>query len=235
MNLSSESNRLLSESAIKQFTHTDADDADDEVNQRNELKLKYDLGTKLEYILQEFGSIGIENDDAMYYVISHALNSCGQCTKLFLNWSGFMQNKICKSDEKLKFSVFNPQTYDRDLYAERRTSDGYVLIKKFEIDAEVESFNIVLRGNHLLLFDYYAKIWQKLFNISPAFALERAIEVGIDEIDCALIDDLSIDEVFEIILDCLNTSINLIKGNNDALDFTIKRVFTCPDFNHEEA
>jgi hypothetical protein len=58
-----------------------------------------------------------------------------------------------------------------------------VLSKQYEKDAVVESFEITLMGDTILLLDYYSEIWEELFDISPAIALERAIERAIDDID----------------------------------------------------
>ena len=230
MNLSSESNRLLIEAIEKIASMNDTS----EVNQRNALQLSDELEGKVRYIMKEFRSIGIGYGEAMDYVISQGLNSCVLCTNFFLNWSDFMQNKICKSDEKLAFSVLNSkQTYDLDLYADRRISEGYVLIKKVEKGAEVESFNIMLRGDPIILIDYYAGIWQEIFNISPAFALERAIEVGIDEIESTLRDGVSIEDVFETTHDWLANSVEGIKQKNDVLDVTSKSLFNSYAKKHQ--
>lgn len=230
MSSSIKDNRLLIEAIKKIASMNDTS----EVNQRNALQLSDELEAKVRYIMKEFRSIGIGYGEGMDYVISHGLNSCGLCTNFFLIWSVFMQNKICKSDEKLAFSVLNPkQTYDRDLYTDRRVSEGYVLIKKVEIGAEVESFNIMLRGDPILLIDYYAGIWQEIFNISPAFALERAIEIGIDEIESTLRDGVSIEDVFSTTHDFLANSVEGIKQKNDALDVTSKSIFNSYAKKHQ--
>ena len=149
----------------------------------NSLALNEECSEKLDIIFKKFEEYEIDRDLTLDYLIAHGLNMSAIWTDHFHCFADFMQQKICKSDENFNFNVLNRKKIDKTLYSECRTDERYVLSKQYEKDAVVESFEITLMGDTILLLDYYSEIWEELFDISPAIALERAIERAIDDID----------------------------------------------------
>ena len=149
----------------------------------NHIELSDDMTTRLEFILNEFEGIGVNPGQSLDCLIGLGLIRCGHWTNAFIDYSNFMQNTICKNDEKLKFKVQNANAYSKNLYSSNRVYDYIELTKQYEKGAYIEEFKIFLSGDTMILLEYNAKIFEEIFDYCPAILLERAIILSIETIE----------------------------------------------------
>ena len=162
----------------------------------NQIKLSDEMTNKLEVILKTFEVIGVKRSKSMDCLIDLGLIRCGIWNNSFINYAGFMQNKICRSDEKLRFQVQNVKAYSNNLYDSKIISDYIVLSKRHEEGAEIEEFRVILGAHTLILLEYSGRIIFENFGYCPAMLVERSIILGIEMVENSLKKGNSVKEIF---------------------------------------
>ena len=189
-NMAKVKNRTKTGAKIKKFAQLT------ERERANHIELSDEMTTKVEDILKKFEGIGVQRSKIMDSLIGLGLIRCGIWNNSFINYAGFMQNKICRSDEKLKFQVQNVKAYSNNLYDSKIISDYIVLSKRHEEGAEIEEFRVILGAHTLILLEYSGRIIFENFGYCPAMLVERSIILGIEMVENSLKKGNSAKEIF---------------------------------------
>jgi hypothetical protein len=191
----------------------------------NQIKLSDEMTNKLEVILKTFEVIGVKRSKSMDCLIDLGLIRCGIWNNSFINYAGFMQNKICRSDEKLRFQVQNVKGYSNHLYESEIISDYLVLSKNYEEDADVEEFRLILGSRTLILLEYTSRIFLETFGYCPALLVDRSIVLGIEMIENSLKKGNNAKEIYTTMISWLAEVPGSILLNKQVFDVDLDNLF----------